>query len=283
MRLEGKVAVITGASRGIGKVIALALAKEGADIVVAAKSTEATEKLPGTIYETAHEVEALGRRALAIKTDVRDEDAIQQLAETTRKELGRIDILVNNAGALWWHPALETPAKRFDLVMEVNVRAAFLLATACAPAMIEQGGGHVVNMSPPLDTHAHPGMVAYTISKFGMTAAALGLAQEWKKHRISCNALWPATMVESQATINWAMGDRAMWRKPEILSDATVELVVTTPGEITGRSLVDEDFLREVGVTDFTRYRCNPDVEPPRVDYAQIGAFLGGGHVKSRV
>ena len=274
MRLEGKVAIITGASRGIGKVIALALAKEGVDIVVAAKSVEDDPRLPGTIHDTVREVEALGVRGLAVQTDVRDDQAIDRLAKVTVDTFGRIDMVINNAGALWWRKALETPAKRFDLVMDVNVRASFLLACACAPAMIAQGGGHVLNMSPPVDLHPHPGMVAYTVSKFGMTMVSQGLAVEWRPHNVSVNALWPATMVESQATINWNMGERRLWRKPDIIADATVALMLTEPGQVTGRALVDEDFLRERGVHDFSKYRCEPDAEPPRVDYSQIAQLM---------
>lgn len=274
MRLKGKVAIITGASRGIGKIIALTLAREGADIVVAAKSVEEDERLPGTIHDTVAEVQALGVRGLAVQTDVRDEQAIERLAKTTADTFGRIDILINNAGALWWRKALDTPPKRYDLVMDVNVRASFLLACACAPVMIAQGGGHILNMSPPLDLHPHAGMVAYTISKFGMTMVAQGLAVEWKPHGISVNALWPATMVESQATINWGMGERKIWRKPEIIADATLALMLTEPGQVTGRALIDEDFLRERGVTDFSPYRCDPEHEPPRVDYSQIAQLM---------
>jgi citronellol/citronellal dehydrogenase len=275
MGLRDKVAIITGASRGIGKVIALALAERGCNVVVAAKSVADDPRLPGTIHDTVREVEERGARGLAVQTDVRDEAAIERLAKTTADTFGRIDFVINNAGALWWRPALETPAKRFDLVMDVNVRASFLLATACAPAMIAQGGGHVLNMSPPVDLLPHPGTVAYTVSKFGMTMVALGLAAEWKKHRISSNALWPATMIESQATINWQMGERRMWRTPDIISDATLALLESDPGTITGRALIDEDFLREQGVTDFRRYRCDPDHEPPRIDYSQIAKLMG--------
>ena len=149
--LKGRVAIVTGASRGIGRAIALGLAREGCDVVIAAKSTESTEKLPGSIFTVAAEVEALGAQALPVQVDVRDADQIEGMAAKTLERFGRIDLLVNNAGALHWAGILDTPPKRFDLVMGVNARAAFLCCRAVLPAMIRQGGGHIVNMSPPLD------------------------------------------------------------------------------------------------------------------------------------
>src|SRR5439155_16723016 len=166
--LAGRVAIVTGASRGIGRAIALGLAKAGCHIVIAAKSTTATEKLPGSIFSVADEVRALGVEALPIQTDVRDEVQIEVLAQQTLAEFGRIDILINNAGALWWKPLIETPAKRFDLVMGVNARAAFLCCRAVLPSMIERRWGHIINMSPPLDLSLVPGRIAYCISKLGM-------------------------------------------------------------------------------------------------------------------
>lgn len=263
--LEGRVAIVTGSSRGIGKAIALGLARRGCNVVVAAKTENPDPRLPGTIHETAREVEALGAKALAVHCDVRDEDKIEALAKSTLDRFGRIDILINNAGALWWHPVLETPAKRFDLVMDVNARASFLLAKACLPAMIEAKWGHIVNMSPPIDLRPVAGRVAYFISKYGMTLIAHGLAEEVKDHNVAVNALWPVTMVESQAVINYNIGGPEQWRKAEIMVDATLALVEKPPALRTGKALLDEEVLAADGVKDFGKYSCVPGTNPPAI------------------
>jgi citronellol/citronellal dehydrogenase len=265
--LQGRVAIITGASRGIGRAIALGLARHGCHIVVAAKSVESAERLPGSINTVAKEVEALGVSALPIQVDVRDADQIEAMTAQTVQRFGRIDILINNAGALWWKPVLETPAKRFDLVMEVNARAAFLASRAVLPHMMERKWGHIINMSPPIDLKITPGKVAYFISKFGMTLLTHGLAEEVRPHHIAVNSLWPVTIIESQASINWGMGSREMWRKPDILVDCVLRLVQKDPAELTGQALLDEDFLRQEGVTDFGNYSCVPGTNPPRISW----------------
>jgi citronellol/citronellal dehydrogenase len=170
--LQGRVAIVTGASRGIGRALALRLAKAGCHVVIAAKSTTSTEKLPGSIFSVAAEVEALGAQALPVQVDVRDEQQIDNLGAKTRDRFGRMDLLINYAGVLYWNSLSVTPAKRFDLVMAVNARAAFLCCRAVLPAMIEQRWGHIINMSPPLDLAMVPGRIAYAISKLGMTIAA---------------------------------------------------------------------------------------------------------------
>jgi citronellol/citronellal dehydrogenase len=263
--LQDRVAIITGASRGIGRAVALGLAKQGCHIVVAAKSTGSTDKLPGSIYTVAHEVEALGAKALPYQIDVRDADQIEALAAQTVKQFGRIDMLINNAGALWWQPILETPPKRFDLVMGVNARAAFLAARAVLPAMRDRQWGHIINMSPPIDLKMVPGKIAYCISKFGMTLLSHGLAEEVRGWNVAVNSLWPVTIIESQASINWKMGEPSMWRKPDILVDCVVRLVQKEPKEITGKALLDEDFLKAEGVTDFSGYACVPGTQPMRI------------------
>jgi citronellol/citronellal dehydrogenase len=268
--LSDRVAVVTGASRGIGRAIALGLAREGYGVVIAAKSTESTEKLPGSVFTVAAEVEALGAKALPVRVDVRDADQIEAMAAKTLETFGRIDLLVNNAGALHWAGVLDTPPKRYDLVMAVNARAAFLSCRAVLPAMIRQGGGHIVNMSPPLDLSILPGRIAYGISKLGMTLMTLGLAEEVRRYRVAVNALWPATIIESQATINHRLGSPAMWRKPDILVDCVLRLARKDPAEATGRALVDEDFLRAEGVTDFDAYACVPGSHPPRLSWAAL-------------
>jgi len=263
--LQGRVAVITGASRGIGRALALGLARQGCAIVVAAKSTESTERLPGSIHSVAQEVEALGAAALPVQVDVRDDAQLDALAAQTVARFGRIDILINNAGALWWQPVSDTPLKRFDLVMGVNARAAFAACRAVLPAMRERRWGHIINMSPPIDLKFVPGRVAYCISKFGMTLLTHGLAEEVRAINIAVNSLWPMTIIESQASINMQLGSREQWRKPEILVDCVLKLVAKEPGEITGQALLDEDFLRGEGVTDFAAYACVPGTQPPRV------------------
>jgi citronellol/citronellal dehydrogenase len=267
--LNGRVAIITGASRGIGRELALGLAKQGCDIVIAAKSTTATEKLPGSIFEVAAEVEALGARALPVQVDVRDAEQIEAMVARTVEQFGRVDLLINNAGALWWQPLLETPAKRFDLVMSVNVRAAFLACRAVLPHMLQRQWGHILNMSPPLDLKMVPGRIAYCVSKFGMTLLTHGLAEELRAANIAVNSLWPVTIIESQASINWGLGTPAQWRKPDILVDCVLRLAQKEPKELTGRALLDEDFLRAEGVTDFSAYACVPGSQPGRIAWEQ--------------
>ena len=264
---DHRVAFVTGASRGIGKCIALALARAGCDLVVAAKTTTAQPQLPGTIHDTAAAVEGLGRRALAIELDVRDDRLIERAVQSALDRLGRIDFLINNAGALHWRPVAETPLKRFDLVMAVNARGAFACTYHVLPAMLRQDWGHILMMSPPVQVEGAAGKVAYAISKFGMTLLAHGLAAELQGRNVAANALWPATMIESYATLNWGLGNPALWRKPEILADATLRIFAKPPAGFSGHALIDEDFLRAEGVSDFSAYRCDPNHEPPRVEF----------------
>ena len=238
--MSNRVAVITSASRDIGRAAAAGLARAGWAVVIAAKSVTPTEKLPGSIFTVAAEVEALGAQSqalFAVQVDVRDEHQIEALAGRTLERFGRIDLLINNAGALHWQSLLETPAKRFDLVMGVNARAAFLCARAVLPAMTQQRWGHIINMSPPLDLGLVPGRIAYAISKLGMTLLTHGLAAEVRQHNIAVNSLWPVTIIESQASINWGLGNRAQWRTPDILMDCVLRIVAKEPGTFTGQAL----------------------------------------------
>ncbi len=264
-RLVGKVAIITGASRGIGRVMALTFAREGARVVVAAKSEAEKARLPGTIYSVAREVEALGGQALPLRVDVRNVEDIDAMVARTQQQFGRVDILVHNAGALWWQDVADTPLARFDLMHEVNVRAAFAAAQAVIAPMRAGGGGHIVVCSPPVELSALPHKVGYLISKYGMTMLAHGLAEELRADHIAVNALWPVTLIQSQATMNFGIGDETLWRRPEIVADAALELVTTPPAELSGQAVLDEDLLRARGWTDFSRYRCDPGHEPPRV------------------
>ncbi|MHC4379716.1 MAG: SDR family oxidoreductase [Planctomycetota bacterium] len=263
--LGGQVALITGASRGIGKVIALALAEAGADIVVAAKSEQSRDSLPGSIHETAEEVRALGRRALAVKTNVRKVEEVEAMVAAAIAEFGRIDILLNNAGAMFWRPVAQTPPKRFDLMMEVNVRAAYLATHCVLPHMLERGIGCIVQMSPPLDLSMMAGKTPYCISKFGMSLLAMGLAQEVGNSEVRSCALWPATAIESQATINHGLGGPKDWRRADILADATMAILKAPLADVQGRCLTDERALGLVGVEDFDAYNCVEGGTPIRI------------------
>jgi citronellol/citronellal dehydrogenase len=248
--LAGRVAIVTGASRGIGRAFALRLARAGAAVVIAAKSETGSERLPGSIHSVAAEIEAAGGRALAVRTDVRSEEAIAAMTAAAVERFGRIDILINNAGALWWEKVLDTPPKRYDLMWEINVRASFLCAYYALPHMLRGGWGHIVNCSPPITTEPSPGYVAYMTTKMGMTRIAIGIAAEYRAQNVAANSLWPATPIESQATINWQsakVGTPEQWRTPEILCDALMEIVESEPQTCTGRQLIDETFLRERG------------------------------------
>src|SRR5262249_29889011 len=229
------------------------------------------DRLPGSIHTVATEVEALGGEALPFQVDVREADQVDAMARATLDRFGRIDVLINNAGALFWQPLLETPAKRFDLVMGVNVRPAFLCAGAVLPALIERRWGHIINMSPPLDLALVPGRIAYAISKLGMTLLTHGLAEEVRPHNVAVNSLWPVTVIESQASITWHLGTPETWRKADILVDCVLRLVRKEPAEVTGRALLDEDFLREEGISDFSGYACVPGTEPPRLAWPRPG------------
>lgn len=260
-----KVAFITGASRGIGKACALRLAKEGYDIAIAAKTVEKHPRLDGTIYTAAEEVAQFGTDVLPLQCNVRNVEDVENAAQATLERFGRIDVVINNAGALWWKNMDETPMNRFDLVMEVNARGAYAVTGAFLPAMKAQKSGHVIMMSPPVDLNVIPGHIAYMISKFGMTMIALGLPIEMRDYNICATALWPKTIIESYATINFGLGDPSIWRKADILAD-TVWEIVQHPEKSNGRAVIDEDFLREVGYTDFDRYKCVPEGEPVALD-----------------
>jgi citronellol/citronellal dehydrogenase len=263
--LKGKVAIVTGASRGIGKAISIALADKGAHVVLASKTVNPNPKLPGTLDDVHREIERRGGKAYVQPTDVRDEAQIEALVEKTATILGGIDFLINNAGALFWAPVDQTPSKRFDLVMGVNIRAAFLCAHHALPHMKKRGGGHVINMSPPITEGCTPGRVAYMISKFGMSMLTEGLADEVRADRIKVHSLWPVTMVESQATIGHHLGEPSMWRTAQILVDATMALLTGASPLPSGKSLYDEEVLASVGVRDFSKYACVAGTDPPRM------------------
>ncbi len=266
MRLQGRVAIVTGSSRGVGKAVALALAREGCDLVVAAKTSEPHARLPGTIHQTAAEVRELGRRALPVQCNIREPDDVEKLREATLKEFGRIDILINNAGAIHWAPVADWSPSKFDLVFDVNVRGSFLCSRAVLPAMREGKFGRIVMMSPPVNLARVAGKGPYLVSKMGMTMLACAIAEEERESGISANALWPVTMIESEATRHFEMGKPEEWRTAQILADATTEICCATVAELSGRALYDEEVLRDRrGLTDFARYSVVPGTNPPPV------------------
>ena len=250
--LEGRVAVITGSSRGIGREFALRLAQEGARVVITGKSEAGTTELPGSIYTVADEIKALGGCAMPLRVNVREESDIVSMVERTVDEFGGLDILINNAGALWWEPVLDTPPKRVALMYEVNLRASYLASYYTLPHMVAGGWGHIVMNSPPISAQPTPGHAMYYCMKMGMTRLAIGIASEHQAHNVAADSLWPATPIESYATRNWStgkMGRPDQWRSPAIMCDALMEVLHSKPCELSGRQLIDEAFLRERGWT----------------------------------
>jgi len=262
MRLKDRVAIITGASRGVGAACAVALAKEGCNIVCAAKTIEPHPKLPGTLRDTVAAVEAAGARAIAVQVDVRFEEQVEAMVDEAVRVFGRVDFLVNNAGAIFWGAIGDWPVKKFDLVMGVNVRAAFLCSRAVLPVMQKQGFGHILMMSPPINPAAAVGKAPYLTSKIGMTLVAMGLDAEYSSEGICASALWPITGIRTAATMNLSMGGDEEWRRPEILADSTVELLCKDPKETRFRAWLDEDVLADAGITDLDRYSCVPGSTP---------------------
>ncbi len=262
-KLDGQVAFITGSTRGIGREIAIALAKEGCNIVVTGKTDKPKEGVPGTIYTTAEEVEEAGAEALPLKLDVRFDEQIEDAINQTVDKWGRLDILINNAGAIHLKSVLETPPKRFDLLMGVNARAAYACSYYALPHMIEQNYGHILMASPPIKIDRAPNKAAYALSKLGMTFIAQSLAEEVRDHNIGVNAFWPVNAIETQATIHFNLGTKEMWRQPKILSDTVLAIVSREPGECTGNAFYDIEVLREEGVEDFSTYDVVQGSEPP--------------------
>jgi citronellol/citronellal dehydrogenase len=254
--LRGKTLFITGASRGIGLAIALRAARDGANIVVAAKSTVANPKLPGTIHTAARAIEEAGGRALPLQCDIREEDQVRAAVAATIDTFGGIDILVNNASAIWLRGALDTPMKRFDLMQQVNARGTFLCSQACLPELLKSANPHILTLAPPpnLDPKWWAPHCGYTLAKMGMSFVTMGLAAEFGPQGVAVNALWPRTVIATDA-INMIPGvSVAQCRKPEIMADAAHAILVTPSREINGRFVIDEGILRERGVTDFSEY-----------------------------
>jgi len=258
--LQGKTLFITGASRGIGLAIALRAARDGANIAIAAKSDVPNPKLPGTIHTAAVAVEAAGGRALAIKCDIREEDQVHAAVAQAVERFGGIDILVNNASAIWLRGTLDTPMKRFDLMQQVNARGTFICAQACLPHLLRAPNPHILTLAPPptLDPKWWAPHTAYTLAKMGMSFVTLGLAGEFGSRGVGVNALWPRTLIATDA-LNMIPGvNAANGRKPEIMADAAHAILTRGAGELSGRFLTDEDVLHEAGALDFEHYAVEP-------------------------
>lgn len=270
MSLKGKTIFITGASRGIGREIALKAARDGANIVIAAKTITEHPKLGGTIYSVAEEIEQMGGKALPIQLDVRDQVAVAAAMKQAAEYFGGIDILINNAGAINLNGVENLDPNRFDLMYQVNTRAVMVCSQAALPYLKQSDNPHIISLSPPLNlkeswfaVHA-----PYTISKYGMSMLTLGMNQEFAAYGISVNSLWPRTIIAT-AAIEFSLGGRELFvkaRTPEIMADAAYAIMSSRNRALTGRLFIDEDILRESGETDFEKYRVEPSDEELMVD-----------------
>ena len=257
-----KTAFITGGSRGIGKAIALSLAKAGYNIVIAAKTAEAHPKLEGTIYTAAEEIEKLGVKVLPLQVDIRSEENVIDAIEKVKNTFEKIDVLVNNASAIDLSPTEHLSMKKFDLIHSINIRGTFMVSKYCIPLLKESENAHILTLSPPLnlDPKWFGKHLGYTLSKYGMSMTVLGLAEELKPYNIAVNALWPQTTIATAAVQNLLGGDALMQcsRTPDIMGDAAMEIFKKDSKTCTGNFFIDEDVLKAAGVTDFTPYAVNP-------------------------
>lgn len=273
MSLQGKRIFITGGSRGIGLAIALRAARDGASIAIAAKTAEPNPKLPGTIYSAAEEIKAAGGTALPIQCDLRDEAQIASAVAQAASEFGGIDILVNNASAINLTRTEETPAKRFDLMFDVNVRGTFLTSQAAIPFLRESTEAgrnpHILNLSPPLSMKPKwfKNHVAYTMAKYGMSMCVLGMSEEFKRDGIAVNALWPRTAIDTAALQMIPGVDTAACRTPEILSDSAYIILNRNSKECTGNFFVDDEVLASEGITDLEKYSVVPGTKDFLLDF----------------
>ena len=273
MTLAGKKIFITGGSRGIGLAIALRAAADGASIAIAAKTSDPNPKLPGTIHTAAAEIEAAGGKALAIQCDLRDELQIEAAVNQAAEAFGGIDILVNNASAINLTRTDATPAKRFDLMFDVNVRGTFLTSQAALPHLRKSGAEgrnpHILNLSPPLSMKPvwFKNHVAYTMAKYGMSMCVLGMAEEFKRDGIAVNALWPRTVIDTAALQMIPGIDALAGRKPEILADAAYIIFNRPAAECTGNFFVDDELLASEGITDLEKYSVTPGTKDFLLDF----------------
>lgn len=260
MSLSGKTLFMSGGSRGIGLAIAKAAAEQGVNVAIAAKTAEPHPKLPGTVFTAADEINAAGKGgALGLICDIRSEDQVDAAIAKTVETFGGIDIVVNNASAISLTDTASTPIKRYDLMNEVNARGTFLVSQKALPYLHKSSHAHILNLSPPLDLNPKwfKKHVAYTIAKYGMSLCVLGMAEEFKESGIAVNALWPLTAIDTAAVRNVIGDDRMalMCRKPTIMADAAMAVLSQPPDRCTGNFYIDEEVLRDAGVTDFTRYQ----------------------------
>ena len=253
-KLDGRVAFITGTSRGIGKALALELAKKGVKVVSTGKTVEPRDELPGTIRQTTEEIRERGGESIWKELDVRDQESVEAAIADTVEEFGGLDILINNAGAIHMAPFEETPPKRFDLLTGVNVRGTYVTTQAALPHLRESDHAHVLAFSPPVANPARPGMAAYAVSKYGMTVVMQSLAGELSGDDVGVNSLWPVSAIESEATRHFGMGSPEDWRTPQIVCDAVTEILRRDPADCTGNAFYDEEVLRAAGVEDLDRY-----------------------------
>jgi citronellol/citronellal dehydrogenase len=258
--LAGKTLFITGASRGIGLAIALRAARDGANVVIAAKSGVPNPKLPGTIHTAAAAVEAAGGQALALQVDIREESQVHAATAQAAERFGGIDIVVNNASAIWLAGTAETPMKRYDLMHQVNSRGTFLVTQSCLPYLKQADNPHVLMLSPPLnlDPRWFAPHTAYTIAKYGMSLCVLGMSAEFAALGIAVNALWPRTVIATAAIAMIEGVHPGHCRTPDIVADAAHAMLTRPARDYTGRFAIDEDVLREAGVQDFSRYAVQP-------------------------
>ncbi len=258
MSFRNKTVFITGASRGIGKAIALKLASEGANIIVAAKSVEENPKLGGTIFSAAEEVEKAGGKALAVQLDIRDEEQIKSAVEKAVNTFGGIDVLINNASAIQLSNTEQTEAKRFDLMHDINVRGTFFMVRNCLPHLKKGNNAHILTLSPPLNMNLKwfKSHLAYTLSKYNMSMMALGWSEEFKQYNIASNALWPRTTIDTAAVRNLLGGDALakMSRTTDIIADAVYYILNKPSSECTGNTFIDEEVLAKEGITDLDKY-----------------------------
>ncbi|WP_417601758.1 SDR family oxidoreductase [Pararhodobacter oceanensis] len=267
--LKDKTLFITGASRGIGREIALRAARDGANLVIAAKSDAPHPKLPGTIHSVAEEVEPAGGKALAIKLDVRDDENVAEAMAQAAERFGGIDILVNNASAIFLGTAQQTDIKRFDLIQSINTRGTLLCSKTAIPYLKQAENPHILTLSPPINLGKNwlGGYIPYTVTKYGMTLLALGLAEELRDSGIASNTLWPQTTIAT-AAIEFAL-DKALLqrsRTPAIMADAAHGILTSDAKALSGECLIDESFLRARGVTDFEHYKNDPACEDLMID-----------------
>ena len=259
--LRGKTLFITGASRGIGLAIGLRAARDGANVAIAAKTTEPHPKLPGTVLTSAAEIESAGGQAQPLVVDIRVDTQVLEGVARTVERFGGIDILVNNASAISLTGTLETPMKRYDLMHQINARGTFLCSQACLPHLLQAENPHILNLSPPLNMEARwfGPHVAYTMAKFGMSMCVLGMADEFRG-RVAVNALWPRTAIATAAIRNLLGGEEAVrgCRSPAIVADAAHAILARPAKTFTGNFLIDEDLLRTEGITDFAPYAIDP-------------------------